>query len=167
MLHLLLHFILSTVFGIYIRIRKLYHALFDRLSSVLNYHHRTPERTHDHEHLRDQLRIKPLTDLPVIARDVKSLARLPKHLSVVLSLPPDQKDVNLLLNRLDGLIHDACEIAAWTTAAGIPVLSIYERSGKSPSFLTQPPIHKNSHRTPPKPHSPLTYLLPQASSNPP
>jgi dehydrodolichyl diphosphate syntase complex subunit NUS1 len=70
----------------------------------------------------------------VIARDVKSLSRLPKHLSVVLSLPPDQKDVSLLLNRLDGLIHDACEIAAWTTAAGIPVLSIYERSGKSPSL---------------------------------
>jgi len=26
-------------------------------------------------------------------------------------------------------MHDACEIAAWSTAAGIPVLSIYERSG--------------------------------------
>ena len=70
-----------------------------------------------------------LTHPPVIARDVKSLPRLPKHLSVVLSLPPDQKDVSLLLNRLDGLIHDACEIAAWSTAAGIPILSIYERSG--------------------------------------
>lgn len=58
-----------------------------------------------------------------------ALPRLPKHLSVVLSLPPDQKDVSLLLNRLDGLMHDACEIAAWSTAAGIPVLSIYERSG--------------------------------------
>lgn len=43
MLHLLLHFILSTIFSIYIRIRKLYHALFDRVSAVLNYHHRTPE----------------------------------------------------------------------------------------------------------------------------
>jgi dehydrodolichyl diphosphate syntase complex subunit NUS1 len=72
-----------------------------------------------------------LTHPPVIARDVKSIPRLPKHLSVVLSLPPDQKDVSLLLNRLDGLIHDACEIAAWSTAAGIPILSIYERSGKS------------------------------------
>jgi len=60
---------------------------------------------------------------------VAALPRLPKHLSVVLSLPPDQKDVSLLLNRLDGLMHDACEIAAWSTAAGIPVLSIYERSG--------------------------------------
>jgi dehydrodolichyl diphosphate syntase complex subunit NUS1 len=48
MLHLLLHFILSTIFGIYIRARKLYHALFDRLSAVLNYHHRTPERMHSH-----------------------------------------------------------------------------------------------------------------------
>jgi hypothetical protein len=75
-----------------------------------------------------------LTQSPVIARDVKSIPRLPKHLSVVLSLPPDQKDVSLLLNRLDGLIHDACEIAAWSTAAGIPILSIYERSGKEISF---------------------------------
>lgn len=44
MLPLLLHFILSTIFGIYVRLRKLYHALFDRVSAVLNYHHRTPER---------------------------------------------------------------------------------------------------------------------------
>jgi dehydrodolichyl diphosphate syntase complex subunit NUS1 len=54
MLHLLLHFILSTIFSIYIRLRKLYHALFDRLSAVLNYHHRTPERKHKHKHLRYQ-----------------------------------------------------------------------------------------------------------------
>ena len=70
----------------------------------------------------------------MIARDVAALPRLPKHLSVVLSLPPDQKDVSLLLNRLDGLMHDACEIAAWSTAAGIPVLSIYERSGTKQAF---------------------------------
>ena len=44
MLPLLLHFILSTIFSIYIRLRKLYHAVFDRISAVLNYHHRTPER---------------------------------------------------------------------------------------------------------------------------
>ena len=30
-------------------------------------------------------------------------------------------------------MHDACEIAAWSTAAGIPVLSIYERSGMKES----------------------------------
>lgn len=81
-----------------------------------------------------------LTRSTVIARDVKSLPRLPKHLSVVLSLPPDQKDVSLLLNRLDGLIHDACEIVAWSTAAGIPILSIYERSGKSKVHIN-PRIH--------------------------
>ena len=43
MLHILLHLLLSTLFSIYIRGRKLYHALFDRISAVLNYHHRTPE----------------------------------------------------------------------------------------------------------------------------
>lgn len=61
---------------------------------------------------------------------------------MILSLPPDQKDVTLLLNRLDALVHDACEIAAWSSAAGIPTLSIYERSGTavhtSPSALTSP-----------------------------
>ena len=124
MLPLLLHFILSTIFSIYIRLRKLYHALFDRVSAVLNYHHRTPERM-QMPSLKYHSQGIPLTILPVIARDVAALPRLPKHLSVVLSLPPDQKDVSLLLNRLDGLMHDACEIAAWSTAAGIPVLSIY------------------------------------------
>lgn len=57
---------------------------------------------------------------------------------MILILPPDQEDVTLLLNRLDTLVHDACEIAAWTAAAGIPTLSIYERSG------TQPPYNINS-----------------------
>lgn len=43
MLHILLHLLLSTLFSIYIRARKIYHAFFDRLSAILNYHHRTPE----------------------------------------------------------------------------------------------------------------------------
>lgn len=45
MLAYILHLILTTIFGIYIRGRKLYHTLFDRIASVLNYHHRTPEST--------------------------------------------------------------------------------------------------------------------------
>ena len=78
-----------------------------------------------------------------------ALPRLPKHLSVVLSLPPDQKDVSLLLNRLDGLMHDACEIAAWSTAAGIPVLSIYERSGTKRNETKRNESHpkENHNRT--------------------
>ncbi|KAK6430629.1 hypothetical protein LTR95_013210 [Oleoguttula sp. CCFEE 5521] len=123
-LALLLHFLLSTIFSIYIRGRKLYHALFDRISAILNYHHRTPE---------------------IIARDVKPLARLPKHLSVILTLPPDQKDVTLLLNRLDGLIHDACELVAWSAAAGIPVLSIYEKTGLLKSSQTH--LHRRIEKT--------------------
>lgn len=43
MLHILLHLLLSTLFSFYIRGRKLYHAIFDRISAILNYHHRTPE----------------------------------------------------------------------------------------------------------------------------
>lgn len=70
----------------------------------------------------------------VIKRDVKKLGKRPRHLSVVLSIPNEPKDVTLLLNRLDILIHDACEVAAWCSAAEIPVLSIYERQG----MITRP-----------------------------
>ena len=54
------------------------------------------------------------------------LNKTPKHLSVILQLPPDggKKD------RLETLVNDACEIAAWSASAGVPVLSIYERTGK-------------------------------------
>lgn len=154
MLHILLHFILSTLFSIYIRVRKLYHAVFDRVAAVLNYHHRTPERKTAFINLATL--IHDSNNPPVIARDVKSLPRIPKHLSIILTLPPDQKDVTLLLNRLDVLIHDACEITAWSTAAGISTLSIYERSG------THPLSHPQSQRSPPT-NSPLN----QASSSPP
>jgi dehydrodolichyl diphosphate syntase complex subunit NUS1 len=30
---------------------------------------------------------------------------------------------------LEGLLNDVCEIAAWSASAGIPLISIYERTG--------------------------------------
>lgn len=74
--------------------------------AVLYYHHRTPE---------------------LIKRDMKGLSKVPKHLSVILELQPEggKKD------RLETLVNDACEIAAWSAGAGVPVLSIYERTGRS------------------------------------
>lgn len=44
MLAWLLHVVLSTLFAIYITLRKLFNAAYNRLSSVVNYHHRSPDR---------------------------------------------------------------------------------------------------------------------------
>lgn len=104
LIHSLLFSIIHIIFSVVIRIRQIYHALLDRVFAVLYYHHRTPE---------------------LIRRDVRSLSRVPKHLSVILDLPPEggKKD------GLETLLNDACELAAWSASAGIPMLSIYERTG--------------------------------------
>lgn len=103
-IHSLLFSLIHTVFSIYLRFRQAYHAVVDRVLAVLYYHHRTPE---------------------LIRKDVKSLTKVPQHLSVILDLPPEggKKD------RLETLINDACEVAAWSACAGIPMLSVYERTG--------------------------------------
>ena len=105
LLHVLLFTIIHTCFSVYIRVRKAYHTIADRLLGVLYYHHRTPE---------------------LIQKDVKRLSKVPKHLSVILELPAGggKRD------GLDGLMSDACEIAAWSASAGVPMLSIYERTGE-------------------------------------
>lgn len=104
LLHYALFTIIHTVFSIYIRVRQVYHAIVDRILAVLYYHHRTPE---------------------LVKRDVKALKKVPKHLSVILELPPEggKKD------RLETLVNDACEVAAWSACAGVPMLSVYERTG--------------------------------------
>ena len=104
-IHYLLFTIISLVFSIYVRVRTTYHAITDRILAVLYYHHRTPE---------------------LIKRDVKGLSKVPSHLSVILEhLPEGGKQ-----DRLEGLVNDACEIAAWSAGAGISMLSIYERTGE-------------------------------------
>lgn len=104
-LHVLIFSIIHIIFSAYVRLRQIYHALVDRALAVLYYHHRTPE---------------------LIKRDVKGLSRVPKHLSVILDLPPEggKKD------GLETVLNDACELAAWSASAGVPMLSIYERTGK-------------------------------------
>ena len=95
-LHVLIFSIIHTIFSAYIRLRQIYHALVDRALAVLYYHHRTPE---------------------LIKRDVKGLSRVPKHLSVILDFPPEggKKD------GLETLLNDACELAAWSASAGVPM----------------------------------------------
>lgn len=104
-IHYLLFTIIHTLFSIYIRVRQVYHAIVDRVLAILYYHHRTPE---------------------LIKRDVKSLSKVPKHLSVILQLAPEGGKQD----RLETLVNDACEVAAWSACAGVPMLSIYERTGK-------------------------------------
>ncbi|KAI7267982.1 Undecaprenyl diphosphate synthase [Hortaea werneckii] len=120
LLHWTLFAIIHTFFSVYIRLRQVYHAVLDRLFALLYYHHRTPE---------------------LIQRDVKGLSKVPNHLSVVLELPPEggKKD------RLETLMNDACEVAAWSACSGIPMLSIYEQTGILKSTI--PHLHRRIERT--------------------
>lgn len=115
-IHSLIFTIIHAFFSIYIRFRQAYHAVVDQLFAVLYYHHRTPE---------------------LVKRDVKGLTKVPKHLSVILQLPPEggKKD------RLETVVNDACEIAAWSASAGIPMLSIYEKTGMKYMYTTPEDIN--------------------------
>ncbi len=90
------------------RIRQAYHSVRIRIYAIMYYHHRTPE---------------------LIQKDVKVLARVPKHLSVILKLENGGKGGAAL----EALMDEAAEIAAWCACAGIPLLSIYERTGWYPA----------------------------------
>ena len=104
-LHILVYIIIHAVFSLYIRTRQAYHAVTDRIYSVLYYHHRTPE---------------------LIERDVKGLSRLPQHLSVILELEDNGRGGA----ELERLVNEAADISAWCASAGIPRLSIYEKTGQ-------------------------------------
>lgn len=103
-LHLLLYHAIQLFFSVYIRLRQTIRVLLDRVLGLLYYHHRTPE---------------------LIKRDVKSLDRLPQHLSIILHLRGVEE------GGIERLMDEVAEIAAWCASAGIPMLSIYEKSGKS------------------------------------
>lgn len=103
-LHFLIYAVIHTLFSVYMRLRTAYHAVIDRIFAVLYYHHRTPE---------------------LIQKDVKNLSRVPEHLSVVLDFNGDGRS----LSGLEGLVNDVSEISAWCAGAGIPFLSVYERTG--------------------------------------
>lgn len=103
-LHFILYTLIQTVFSIYIRLRIAYHAIVDRIFATLYYHHRSPE---------------------LIQKDIKHLQRLPQHLSIILDFNDDEQRGA----GLEGLVNDISEVAAWCASAGIPALSVYEKTG--------------------------------------
>jgi len=107
-LHFLVFFLIQLFFGIYIRLRQIYHATIDRLLAIRHYHHRTPE---------------------YIQRDVKNLDRIPEHLSVILKFKTEQD------GGLEALMDEVAELCAWSASAGIPLLSIYEKSGILKAYM--------------------------------
>ncbi|KAB8227819.1 hypothetical protein ETB97_001452 [Aspergillus alliaceus] len=111
-LHQLTYTIIHIFFGIVVRLIQSYHAVVDRIFAIVYYHHRTPE---------------------LIRKDVKSLDRLPEHLSVILSLRKEEDALTVLMD-------EVAELAAWGVSAGIPVLSVYEKSGVLKSCI--PTLHR-------------------------
>ena len=103
-LHVLIYNLIQFIFSVYVRFRIAYHNVTGKVSSVLYYHHRAPE---------------------YIQRDIQGLNKLPQHLSIVLEL--DQNDKSPA--SLEALVNDVCEVVAWSACAGIPMLSIYEKTG--------------------------------------
>lgn len=119
-LHFFIYSLIHLFFGLYVRSRIAYHTIIDRVLAILYYHHRTPE---------------------LIRKDVRNLSRLPEHLSVILQLNPDEDRANAL----ETLVHEVSEVTAWCASAGIPFLSIYERSGILKSYIPQ--THNTITRT--------------------
>jgi dehydrodolichyl diphosphate syntase complex subunit NUS1 len=104
-IYTLLYVFIHAIFSVYIRFRIAYHAVSNRTLAILNYHHQSPD---------------------YVQRDVKSLKRLPNHLSVILSL----EDGGRRGDAMEKLINEVSEVAAWCASAGIPNLSVYEKTGK-------------------------------------
>ncbi|KIV85925.1 hypothetical protein PV11_01576 [Exophiala sideris] len=108
-LHFLIFFLIQFIFGVYVRLRQFYHGILDRLLAIRHYHHRTPE---------------------YIQRDVKSLDRIPEHLSVILKFKSEED------GGLEALLDEVAELSAWSACAGIPLLSVYEKSGILKTYIT-------------------------------
>jgi len=107
LIYFVVYTIIAFIFSVFFRFRRAWRLVKSKIVALLKYHHRTPE---------------------FIQRDVKHLDRLPQHLSVILDLHDNDEDQGSA--GLEGLVNDVCEIAAWTASAGIPFLSVYEKTGR-------------------------------------
>lgn len=106
-IHFFVYHVIALLFSVFFRFRRAYRLVRGKIVELLKYHHRTPE---------------------FIAHDVKKLQKLPKHLSVIVDYQEDDEHQGNA--GLEGLVNDVCEIAAWAASAGIPLLSVYERTGR-------------------------------------
>ena len=109
-LHFMVYFFIQLIYGITVRVLHFYYACIHRVIAVLHYHHRTPE---------------------YIQKDVKELSRIPQHLSVILRFQAEEE------GGLESLMDEVAELCAWSTAAGVPLLSVYEKSGILKSYMPQ------------------------------
>jgi dehydrodolichyl diphosphate syntase complex subunit NUS1 len=92
------------IFSLYIKLRQTWNVVGYQVSSVVKYHHGTPQ---------------------YIKKDLLGLSKKPKHLSVILKLEENHRtkaDVERLLD-------EVAEIATWCACAEIPMLSVYEKTG--------------------------------------
>ena len=103
-LHFFVYTAIHLIFSVYIALRYTYHVLFDRILTVLYYHHRAPE---------------------LIRQDISGLSKVPQHLSVLLELKKESRGQA----SLETLMDEVADIAAWSTCVGTPMLSIYEKTG--------------------------------------
>ncbi|CAI7635593.1 unnamed protein product [Penicillium pancosmium] len=110
--HRLAYALTHIIFGIVVRLIQAYHAVVDRILAIVYHHHRTPE---------------------LIRKDVRSLKRLPQHLSVILTLRSEDDALAVLMD-------EVAELTAWCTCAGIAQLSVYEKSGVLKSCI--PALHQ-------------------------
>lgn len=108
-LHLFVYLTIQFVFGVYIRIRQIASALRQKFIAVRHYHHRTPA---------------------YIQKDLRNLSRLPEHLSVIIKLDTSADD------GLETLLDEVAELSAWSASAGIPLLSVYEKSGVLKQYMS-------------------------------
>lgn len=108
-LHFLLYWLTQFLFGVYLRIRQIHSAIFQKYIAIRHHHHRTPA---------------------YIQKDLKNLSRLPEHLSVILKYDTTTDD------GLETLLDEVAELSAWSAAAGIPLLSVYERSGILKQYMS-------------------------------
>lgn len=108
-LHLVIYLTIQFIFGVYIRIRQIRSAVLQKYIAIRHYHHRTPA---------------------YIQKDLKNLSRLPEYLSVILRYDSSTDD------GLETLLDEVAELSAWSAAAGIPLLSVYEKSGVLKQYMS-------------------------------
>ncbi|KAI9721639.1 MAG: hypothetical protein M1828_005006 [Chrysothrix sp. TS-e1954] len=119
LLYRLAFFIIQLFFSVYIHARSTYHGIRSRLLALLYYHHKSPE---------------------LIRKDVRNLSRLPQHLSVIVELPEDATHNDGTGEGVHKLMQEVGEVAAWSAVIGIPMLSVYERTGALKAHM--PAVHR-------------------------